>query len=98
MFDYSPEQLLILHPAPMDYSLSLPVTYRGTAHEFPLEIIPGREYSRFAVLIDDVPVVYERDDSGDFRAIIPNLEEIEAKLPDRDLLEAIGAVIEELAR
>lgn len=81
----------------MDYSLSLPVTYRGTEREFPLEIIPGRESSCFAVLVEDLPVLYERDDSGDFRAIIPNLEEVTTRLPDRDLLEAIGAVIQGLA-
>ena len=73
--------------------LTLPVTYKGKELSFPLKIVPQGYVYRFIVQIDDAEVIYERDDEGEYRAIISKPDEYRAKLPERELLEAISKVI-----
>lgn len=80
----------------MDDAHYLPVTYKGTEFNFPLRIVPQGYTYKFVVQIDAVEVIYERDDSGELRAIISNPEEHTAKLPEHGLLAAIGEVIQSL--
>ena len=82
----------------MDEVFSLPVTYKGQELEFPFRIVAGGYAQRYMVLIGETEVVYERDDSGDLRAITTHPDGKLTGLPEKDLLEAISAVIEELTR
>ena len=74
----------------------LPVEYRGTEYAFPFRVVPAGFVTRYAVLIDEVEVIYEPDDSGELRALIYDSEGVSVKLPERGLLEAVGAVISQL--
>ena len=76
--------------------LLLPVTYKSVDYEFPLRIVPGGLVYHFVVQVADVEVIIERDDSGDFRALIHNQDVITAKLPEAGLLEAIIDVLQQL--
>ena len=80
----------------MNDVFALPVAYNGNDFEFPFKIVAQGYTHRYVVSVDDVEVVYERDDQGAFRALIYHLELITTKLPERDLLEAISNVIQEL--
>ena len=73
--------------------LSLPVTYKGKELSFPLKIVPQGYVYRFVVKIDDMEVIYEKNDEGEYRAIISKPDEHQGKLPERELLEAISEVI-----
>ena len=76
----------------MDDELKLPVNYNGEEREYPFRVIPQGFATRFAVLVNDVEVIFERDDQGDFRAMIYNDAEKHA-LFEPELLKSIAAVI-----
>ena len=76
--------------------LQLPVTYNNINYDFPLRIVPQGFVYHFAVQVGDVEVIFERDDSGELRAIIYNQDVITGKLPDTGLLKAIIEVLEQL--
>ena len=50
---------------------------------------------RFLVPVEGVDLVFEQDDSGAYRAIVP--EGLSGKLPDRALVQAIAAVLDDLS-
>ena len=51
---------------------------------------------RFHVMVDGTEVLFERDEEGNYRAIIP--PEHTGKIPDADLLQSIaGAIVQILA-
>jgi hypothetical protein len=81
----------------MDETLNLPVTYKGAELNFPLRILPQGYTYKFVVQIGEAEVIFERDDSGDLRALISNPDgHPEQKPPEHGLLAAIGEVIESL--
>ena len=77
--------------------MMLPVEYRGPEYMFPFRVVPQGFAMRYTVLVDEVEVVFERDDSGELRALVYDHDQIGKKLPDRGLLEAISSVIQQLA-
>lgn len=77
----------------MDDYLMLPVAFRGDVLEFPFRIAYLGFLRHFVVQIDSVEVHYETDDSGELRAIVPAINEIEGPLPEKELLEAVGKSI-----
>jgi hypothetical protein len=77
----------------MEDGLELPVTYKGQELLFPLKVVPQGYVYRFVVQIDDLEVVYEKDDAGEYRAVIAKPDEYKGKLPEKELLEAICEVI-----
>ena len=74
-------------------SFELPVAYKGEELTFPARLVTAGFAPRFVVLVNEVEVVFERDDAGEFRALLPNAAEFTGKLPAHDLLEAIHASI-----
>ncbi len=80
----------------MEEGLMLPVTYKGEELSFPLRIVPQGYVYRFAVLIHDIEVIYERDDAGELRALIARPDEVLLPLPDTDLVMAVGEVLQSL--
>jgi hypothetical protein len=75
----------------MEQTIEIPVTVRGVDRVFAAEVHAWRYGLRFLVDVDGIQVVLERDDGGEFRAILP--EGFSGKAPDK---EVIGAIIETL--
>jgi hypothetical protein len=75
----------------MEQTIEIPVTVRGMDRLFTARVQAWQYGMRFLVDIDGVEVVLERDDAGEFRAILP--EGFTGKPPDKEL---IGAVIDVL--
>jgi hypothetical protein len=75
----------------MEQTIEIPVTVRGVDRVFAAEVQAWRYGLRFLVDVDGVQVVLERDDAGEFRAILP--EGFAGKTPDK---EVIGAIIDTL--
>lgn len=76
----------------MEQIIEIPVEVRGVERTFLAQVQAWRYGVRFLVDMDGVEVTLERDDAGEFRAILP--EGFAGKTPDK---EAIGAIIELLA-
>lgn len=78
----------------MGEMVTIPVEYGGVERAFDAEVQVWRYGHRFLVPVDGVDLVFERDDSGEYRAIVP--EGFTGKLPDRGWVEAIAAVLDGL--
>jgi len=78
--------------AVMEQIVEIPVEVRGVERTFLAQVQAWRYGVRFLIDMDGVEVTLERDDAGEFRAILP--EGFAGKTPDK---EAIGAIIEVLA-
>jgi hypothetical protein len=76
----------------MEQIVEIPVEVRGVERTFNAQVQAWRYGLRFLVDVDGVEVVLERDDAGEFRAILP--EGFAGKAPDK---EVIGALIEVLS-
>jgi hypothetical protein len=76
----------------MEQAVDIPVEIRGEERVFEARVQAWQYGLRFFVLVDEVEVTLERDDAGEFRAILP--EGFAGKIPDE---EVIGAIIEVLA-
>ena len=70
-------------------SFELPVAYKGQELCFPARILTAGFAPRFIVLVNEVEIIFERDDNGDFRALVPHANEFIGHLPEKALLEAI---------
>jgi hypothetical protein len=77
--------------------LTIPVQYKGQDIEFPIQVVATGYTTKFVVELQETDVVFERDDSGEFRAMIPDVENYKGKLPSPALLEAIAAVLQSVS-
>lgn len=80
--------------AGMSQMVTIPVEYLGEEREFEAAVQVLQYGYRFLVPVDGVDLVFERDDSGDYRAVTPY--GYAGKLPDRGWVEAIAAVLSAL--
>lgn len=78
----------------MDQVVHIPVEYRGVEREFEARVQVWRYGHRWFVQVEDVELVFEQDDAGEYRALMP--EGYAGKLPDRDLVQAIAGVLDAL--
>ena len=78
----------------MEQTVEIPVTIGGEERIFSAQVQAWRYGLRFLVDIDGNQVVLERDDAGEFRAILP--EGFTGKLPDKTVVSAIIQVLEQL--
>ena len=78
----------------MEQSIEIPVTVRGVERSYPATVQAWRYGIRFLVDLDGVEVTLERDDAGEFRAILP--EGFTGRLPDKELIGAVIEVLQEL--
>ena len=78
----------------MDEPFFLPVNFKGIEHQFEA-LLKRRGYvAVLEVNVHDALVIFERDEQGDWRAILP--EDQAGKAPDVELLRAIGETIEQI--
>lgn len=77
----------------MDELMLLPVTYLGEELEFEMKLQQGY-IPRVEILIDDIPVVFETDDSGDYRALADMALIARSKQLSVGLLQAIAGQLE----
>ena len=75
----------------MEQTVKIPVEVHGEERVFSAKVQAWRYGQRFLVDVDGVEVTLEQDDSGEFRAILP--EGFAGKTPDKAV---IGAIIEVL--
>ncbi len=81
----------------MEEPFVLTVPYKGGEKEVQAQLQLSGYTHRFVVLIDDMEMYFERDDSGDYRALLPpHVTEKEAQHLDHNLLQAIAQKIQEL--
>jgi hypothetical protein len=79
----------------MEQPIEIPVTVRGVERNFAARVQAWRYGVRFLVDVDGVEVTVDRDDAGDFRAILP--DGFTGKPPDREVIGAILSVLQELS-
>jgi hypothetical protein len=78
----------------MEQTVEIPVTVRGTDRLFNARVQVWRYGTRFLIDIDGVEVVLERDDAGEFRAILP--DGFSGKPPDKEMIGGIINVLQGL--
>jgi hypothetical protein len=78
----------------MEQTVDIPVIIRGEERTFTGRIQAWQYGLRFVVDVDGAEMVFERDDAGEFRAILP--EGNTGKAPDKEAIGAIVAVLETL--
>lgn len=78
----------------MDEVVQIPVEYAGVEREFDARVQIWQYGHRFFVMVEGVELVFERDDSGQYRALAP--EGYTGKLPERGLVQAIAEVLDGL--
>jgi len=64
-----------------------PVEIRGEELVFSAKVQAWRFGLRFLVDVDGVEVILERDDAGEFRALLP--DGFVGKLPEKEIVESI---------
>jgi hypothetical protein len=78
--------------AGMDEQFLIPVLYNGIERQFEASLRMRGYSHRFEVNVDGIIVYFERDEEGNYRAVIPPEEK--GKVPPIELLQAIGQAIE----
>jgi hypothetical protein len=78
----------------MEQTVEIPVTVHGVDRIFAAEVQAWRYGLRFLVDVDGVQVTLERDDAGEFRAILP--EGFAGKTPDKEVIGAIITTLQSL--
>lgn len=76
----------------MEHTVTIPVEYAGSEREFEARVQAWQYGHRFLVSVEEVELVFERDDSGAYRALTP--EGFTGKLPERGLVQAIAEVLD----
>ena len=87
-------RLYFLYFAGMDEVVEIPVTINGQDRVFPARIQSWRYGMRFFVDIDGVEMILERDEGGEFRAILP--DQFIGKPPSKEIVAAIVEVLQSL--
>ncbi len=80
----------------MEESLEIPVTYRGEELSFPCRVVRTGYGYVFQVEVAGLPVTFEPDEQGSYRAAVGAAPEREARRIDTGLLKAIAEVIESI--
>ena len=77
----------------MSEDLTLELSYKGKELSLPIQLIRWGYIYRLQVTINDTPVIFERDEERNWRAIIEETVS-HHKQPDVALLQAISKEIE----
>jgi hypothetical protein len=78
----------------MEQTIEIPVTVRGMDRLFIARVQAWQYGMRLFVDIDGVEIILERDDAGEFRAILP--EGFTGKPPDKEMIGGIIDVLQAL--
>ena len=73
----------------------IPVVYKGKELLFPAEVIRYGYVHRIQIDVDGQIVFLEKDEEGNYRAIVNNLN---GKVQDKDLMQAIVVSVETLLK
>jgi hypothetical protein len=76
----------------MEQTIEIPVEIRGEERVFSAKVQSWQYGHRFLVEVDGVEMTLERDDGGEFRALLP--EGFAGKAPDKEIISAIIDVLE----
>ena len=80
----------------MDENFEIPVSYKDKDLLIPAMLqVQGYTY-RIETLVEGITLYFERDDSGDFRALLPQDTPAAAKLPETALIAAVAASLNAL--
>ena len=78
----------------MDEPFIITVNYKGIEREFEARLQVLGYTHRFHVAVEGTETLFERDEEGNYRAIIP--PENTGKIPDTALLQIIAQAIERI--
>jgi hypothetical protein len=78
----------------MDEPFLITVNYKGVERDFEANLRVFGYTHKFHVAVDGTEVLFERDEEGNYRAIIP--AEHTGKIPDAGLLQHIAHAIERI--
>lgn len=78
----------------MEQTIEIPIVIDGIDHVYPGRVQAWQYGLRFWVDVDGVELTLERDDAGEFRAILP--EGFVGKIPDKEVVAAIIQLLENL--
>jgi hypothetical protein len=78
----------------MEQTIEIPVEISGTEHVYFGRVQAWQYGFRFLVDVYGVEMRFERDDAGEFRALLP--EDFAGKMPDKKVIAAIIQVLETL--
>ncbi|HET6255420.1 MAG TPA: hypothetical protein VFE32_15175 [Puia sp.] len=78
----------------MEQIIEIPVDLRGTERVYHGRVQAWQYGLRFLVDVDGVEMTLERDDAGEFRALLP--EGFAGKMPDKEVIAAIIEVLQAL--
>lgn len=76
----------------MEQMVEIPVEVNGVERVFAARVQAWQYGLRFWVEVDGVEILLERDDAGEFRAVLP--EGFSGKAPDKEVIGAIIGVLE----
>lgn len=80
----------------MDNSFEIPLHYRNKDLVIPATLVLQGYTYRIEAELEGTLFYFERDDSGDFRAILPPDLPQEAKLPETGLIQSVTEALNEL--
>jgi hypothetical protein len=80
----------------MDQEFEIPVNYKNKDLLIPAALqVQGYTY-RIETIVADVTLYFERDDSGEFRALLPPETPADVKLPETGLVAAVAESLNSL--
>ena len=80
----------------MEDSFFIPVVYRGAELQFEASLVRRGYVYGLHVNVRDTVVVFERDEEGSWRALLP--ADGKGKAPETELLQALVDAIEEIVK
>jgi hypothetical protein len=78
----------------MEQTVEIPVEIRGVERVLAARVQAWQYGLRFWVEIDGVEILLERDDAGEFRAVLP--DGFSGKVPDKEVVAAIIDVLQRI--
>ena len=82
-----------LHSNHMDEPFILTVPYKGKNLDFDAQLQITGYTHRFQVMVNETEVFFEKDDEGEYRALVYTADDQPTPHLDRDLLQAIAEKI-----
>lgn len=78
----------------MEQTVEIPVEIRGEERTYTAQVQVWQYGMRFLIDVDGVEVTFERDDAGEFRAILP--DGFSGKMPNKEVIGGIIEVLQQL--
>jgi hypothetical protein len=82
----------------MDEEFEIPVFYKNQRLSFTARLLNYGTSYKIEVIIDKMRLLFEPDEERNWRGVIPYEEVGSTKNPDKDLIKAVGASLEELLK